>query len=121
MILYFNDSIKEALLDYIAERNTIETQPGHEKALFLSIQRKRISTRAIQDLVKKYASIAAPLKKKVSPHKLRSTYATTLYRKTGDIYQVSKTLGHKSVSTTKRYTQESEDTFRNASKNVDWV
>lgn len=121
MILYYNDSIKEALLDYLEDRKKIEVQPGHENAFFLSMQKKRISTRAIQDLVKKYASIAAPLKKKVSPHKLRSTYATTLYRKTGDIYQVSKTLGHKSVSTTKRYTQESEDTFKNASENVDWV
>ena len=121
MILYFNESIRDALADWITLRSDIEACPGHENALFLSIQKKRITTRAIQDLVKKYAKIAAPLKKKISPHKLRSTYATTLYRKTGDIYQVSKTLGHKSVSTTKRYTQESEDTFRDASENVDWV
>ena len=121
MILYFNESIRDALADWITLRSDIEACPGHENALFLSIQKKRITTRAIQDLVKKYARIAAPLKKKISPHKLRSTYATTLYRKTGDIYQVSKTLGHKSVSTTKRYTQESEDTFRDASENVDWV
>lgn len=121
MILYFNESIRDALADWIRIREETETFPGHEDALFLSIQKKRITTRAIQDLVKKYARIAAPLKKKISPHKLRSTYATTLYRKTGDIYQVSKTLGHKSVSTTKRYTQENEDTFRTASENVDWV
>lgn len=121
MILYFNESIRDALADWITLRCELDACPGHENALFLSIQKKRITTRAIQDLVKKYAKIAAPLKKKISPHKLRSTYATTLYRKTGDIYQVSKTLGHKSVSTTKRYTQESEDTFKNASENVDWV
>lgn len=121
MILYFNESIRDALADWFKIREEIEPVSGHEDALFLSIQKKRITTRAIQDLVKKYARIAAPLKKKISPHKLRSTYATTLYRKTGDIYQVSKTLGHKSVSTTKRYTQENEDTFKTASENVDWV
>lgn len=121
MILYFNDNIRDALADYMAVREDIDPLPGNEQALFLSSQRKRITTRAVQNLVKKYATVAAPLKKKVSPHKLRSTYATTLYRKTGDIYQVSKTLGHKNVSTTKRYTQESEDSNRQASKNVDWV
>ena len=121
MILYFNESIRDTLADWIKVRSETDPLPGHETALFLSIQRKRITTRAIQDLVKKYARVAAPLKKKISPHKLRSTYATSLYRKTGDIYQVSKTLGHKSVSTTKRYTQENEDTFKKASENVDWV
>ena len=121
MILYFNDNIRDALGDYMAIREGIEPLPGHEQALFLSSQRRRITTRAVQNLVKKYATVAAPLKRKLSPHKLRSTYATTLYRNTGDIYQVSKTLGHKNVSTTKRYTQESEDSNRQASKHVDWV
>ncbi len=73
----------------MAERQTIEAGPGHEDALFLSTQRRRITQRAIEYLVKKYAAVAAPLKPKISPHKLRSTYATNLYQETGDIYLVA--------------------------------
>ena len=54
-------------------------------------------------MVKKYASIAAPLKKKISPHKLRSTFGTNLYRETGDIYLVADVLGHSDVNTTRKH------------------
>jgi integrase/recombinase XerC len=91
---------------------------GHEDALFLSMQRKRLSNRAIQNLVKKYARIVSPLKK-ISPHKLRSTYGTTLYRETGDIYLVADVLGHKDVNTTrKHYAAISDDKRRIAARVV---
>ena len=70
---------------------------------------RRISIRAVEDLVKKYSKIVTPLKK-ISPHKLRSTYGTQLYRETGDIYMVADVLGHKDVNTTKKhYAAISED------------
>ena len=69
----------------------------------MSLQRKRITQRAVQNLVKKYALIAAPLKKRISPHKLRSTYGTMLYQKTGDIYLVADVLGHSDVNTTRKH------------------
>src|SRR5690606_8414665 len=53
-ILYYGDEVKEAILNYLEERKEIKTLPGHEDALFLSMQRKRISHRALQNLVKKY-------------------------------------------------------------------
>jgi integrase/recombinase XerC len=56
----------------------------------------------LQNLVKKYAKIVAPLKK-ITPHKLRSTYGTTLYQETGDIYLVADVLGHKDVNTTRKH------------------
>jgi len=102
VILYFGEEIREALEQYLIERKKMQPFPGHEDALFLSLQRKRISTRAVQNLVKKYSRIIAPLKK-ISPHKLRSTYGTTLYRETGDIYLVADVLGHKDVNTTKKH------------------
>ena len=58
--------------------------------------------RAVENLVKKYAKIVSPLKK-ITPHKLRSTYGTALYRETGDIYIVADVLGHRDVNTTRKH------------------
>ncbi|MDL2257947.1 tyrosine-type recombinase/integrase [Eubacteriales bacterium OttesenSCG-928-K08] len=108
-MLVFGAEVRAALLNYLLERETVSPAPGHEKALFLSIQKKRLTVRAIENLVKKYAAIATPLKK-ISPHKLRSTYGTMLYQETGDIYLVADVLGHKDVNTTrKHYAAISED------------
>ena len=74
--------------------------------------------RAVEKLVKKYSQIASPLKK-ISPHKLRSTYGTNLYRETGDIYVVAEVLGHKDVNTTKKhYAAMSEDIRRSVANKV---
>ncbi len=115
VVLYFSDEVKSALLDWIEERKDIETIEENDKSLFLSLQRKRITPRAVENLVKKYAHAVTPLKK-ISPHKLRSTYGTNLYRETQDIYIVADVLGHKDVNTTKKhYAAISEDIRRNAS------
>lgn len=112
VILYFPPEVAEALAEYISERESIEALPGHEHALFLSLQKRRITQRAVQNLVKKYASAAAPLKPRISPHKLRSTYATNLYNETGDIYLVADVLGHTSVDTTRRHYADMTDARR---------
>jgi len=117
-ILYFGDEVKDALAEYLPLRKEIVTASGHEDALFLSLQKKRISNRAVQNLVKKYASSASPLKK-ISPHKLRSTYGTSLYNETGDIYLVADVLGHRDVNTTKKhYAAISDSKRRMAAKAV---
>jgi len=112
VVLYFPPEVADALAEYMEEREQIETQPGHEDALFLSLQKRRITQRAVQNLVKKYAGIAAPLKPKISPHKLRSTYATNLYHETGDIYLVADVLGHTSVDTTRKHYADMTDARR---------
>lgn len=107
-ILYFNDDVKQALSAYVeSERKSLlqrteKLSVPDEDALFLSLQVRRICVRAVEKLVKKYAEIAAPLKT-ISPHKLRSTYGTNLYRATGDIYMVADVLGHRDVNTTKKH------------------
>lgn len=101
-ILYFGEEAKAALLAYLFEREKITVADQDTDALFLSIQRKRIGVRGVQKLVKKYAKVTTPLKK-ISPHKLRSTFGTMLYRETGDIYLVADVLGHKDVNTTKKH------------------
>ena len=118
-ILYFPDEVARALKDYLRIRKEIVPLPGHENALFLSLQNRRISVRAVQMMVKKYAGLAAPLKKHLSPHKLRSTFGTNLYHETGDIYLVADVLGHSDVNTTRRhYAAMSDDRRRMAAQKV---
>lgn len=101
-IIYFGEEVETALLDYLEERERIIPAEGHEKALFLSLQNRRMAVRSVENLVKKYASRVTSLKK-ITPHKLRSTYGTTLYKETGDIYLVADVLGHKDVNTTRKH------------------
>ncbi len=118
VILYFSNEVSEVLHKYIDERKKMKDVNPSEKALFLSLQKRRISTRAVQNLVKKYSSIVTPLKK-ISPHKLRSTYGTNLYRETQDIYVVAEVLGHKDINTTKKhYAAMSEDIRKDAANKV---
>ncbi len=108
-ILYFNSEIHDVLQDYInGERTYINPVEGHEKALFYSMQGKRISVDSIENLVKKYAKLVVP-NKKITPHKLRSTYGTALYRETGDIRLVADVLGHENINTTIDYYAAIED------------
>lgn len=118
MVVYFGDEVESALKNYIEERKKIEPKSGSENALFLSMQNKRIGVRSVENLVKKYAQKVNVLKK-ITPHKLRSTYGTTLYNETGDIYLVADVLGHKDVNTTrKHYAQMQDENRRKAARAV---
>ena len=117
-ILYFTDEVKEQLLKWLEVRGEDTKIKNTERALFVSLQGKRISIRAVQNLVKKYAKIVTPLKK-ITPHKLRSTFGTQLYRETGDIYVVADFLGHKDINTTKKhYAAISDDIRKKAIKKI---
>ena len=102
MIVYFGPEVEKALKDYMEIRSGITPVAGHEHALFYSSQKKRINVKTVENLVKKYASRVTTAKK-ITPHKLRSTYGTALYEETGDIYLVADVLGHKDVNTTKKH------------------
>jgi len=116
VVVYFGDEVETALSNYLTERLGIVPLPGHEEAFFLSIQRKRLSVHSVENLVKKYASQITQLKK-ITPHKLRSTYGTQLYRETGDIYLVADVLGHSDVNTTKKHYAALEDERRRSARN----
>ncbi len=117
-IIYFGDEVETALLDYLDERDYIIPCDGHENALFYSLQNKRISVRSVENLVKKYASRVTTLKK-ITPHKLRSTYGTALYQESNDIYLVADVLGHKDVNTTRRhYAAQADERRRSAANKV---
>ncbi len=116
-VIYFGEEVECALMDYLEEREHTIPETGSEDALFLSLQRKRMSVRAVENLVKKYASRVTTLKK-ITPHKLRSTYGTTLYKETGDIYLVADVLGHKDVNTTRKHYAAQEDERRRRAAQV---
>lgn len=117
-VVYFGDEVADALHDYLEKRHHMIPVEGHENALFLSLQNRRITVRAVENLVKKYASTVTTLKK-ITPHKLRSTYGTALYQETGDIYLVADVLGHKDVNTTrKHYAAQSDMRKRKAANAV---
>ena len=111
MIVYFGEEVETALRNYIEFRKGITPLAGHENALFYSTQRKRIGVQAVENIVKKYAREITTTKK-ITPHKLRSTYGTSLYRETGDIYLVADVLGHKDVNTTKKHYAAMDDNRR---------
>lgn len=115
-IVYFSDEAKEIIDIYIEKRKKMETLEGHENALFISNQKRRITVRSVEKLVKKYAEVTTPLKK-ITPHKLRSTFGTNLYNATNDIYLVSSRLGHSSIEVAKKYV-EAEETKKRDSRNL---
>jgi site-specific recombinase XerD len=114
-ILYMPDEVVDALQRYLEERLTI---PADTDAVFLSLQNKRINVRTVQIMVRKYARAAVPTKH-ITPHKLRSTFGTNLYRQTKDIYVVATVLGHSDVNTTKKhYAAMSEDIKKHAAESI---
>ena len=98
MVVYFGPEVEKALKRYLEVREGITPLAGHEHALFYSAQRKRMGVQATT--------------KKITPHKLRSTYGTALYQETGDIYLVADVLGHKDVNTTKKHYAALDDARR---------
>ena len=119
-ILYFGDEVEKALLDYIEGPRAMmamKAVPGEENTLFFSLQKKRISVHAVENLVEKYAKEFVP-HKKITPHKLRSTFGTNLYQETGDIYLVADVLGHKDVNTTKKHYADMLDETKRRARNA---
>ncbi len=114
-VLYFSDEVKSVIELWLPIRELRLKQAGKhtESALFISSREKRISIRAVEVLVKKFAKIVSP-QKKITPHKLRSTYGTALYDATKDIYVVAEVLGHKDINTTKKHYASMSDDIKKA-------
>lgn len=116
--VYYNDEVKDNLRVYLEERTGQQAVSGHESALFLSRKLRRISVRGVEYLVKKYASIVTP-DKRITPHKLRSSYGTALYAKTNDIYLVGSVLGHRNINVTAKFYTDIEEKRKKSVKDLD--
>ena len=111
--VFFPMETEVALRDYVNNgRNRLSPSPDNN-AVFLSLQHTRITVRSVQLLVKKYSQRAG-LNVRLTPHKLRSTYATNLYEETDDLYLVRDALHHANVQTTTKYTRMDRDHKREA-------
>jgi len=116
--IYFGEEVKTALLPYYELRKTDCKASGDiDGPLFLSNQKKRVCVRSVEKLVKKYSELVTTTKK-ITPHKLRSTYGTALYKETGDIYLVADVLGHKDVNTTRKHYAALEEDRRRSAKDA---
>ena len=101
-VLYMTRELCDLIDEYLHSHEEEAGLPPSDRPLFLNHKNERLGVRAVQNLVKKYAINAVPLKN-ISPHKLRSTFGTNLYHATGDIYAVADYLGHQNVNTTKKH------------------
>lgn len=123
-IMPMNESVTEVLLDYLENERLPEEKimEGHEDALFLSLQGRRMTERAIRDLAKKYTSIGLATSRKggYSPHKLRATAATSLIGRGNSIFDVQALLDHEQVTTTQLYASHKMNVKRDLVKDMEW-
>ena len=123
-IMPLNRSVTDVITDYLENERPDDERivSGHEDALFLSLQGKRMTERAIRDLVKKYTSIGLSTSRKAgySPHKLRATAATSLIGRGNSIFDVQALLDHEQVTTTQLYANHKKNVKRDLVKDMEW-
>ena len=108
-----NERALELMLSYIHNvRSHMPVMPGEDKYVFLN-RRGHHLTRQMVFIMLRNAVAAAGIKKKVSPHSLRHSFATELVENGADLRAVQEMLGHESISTTEIYTHLTRDTLRN--------
>jgi len=110
-VVFVDDGTSELIKKYLNERT------DKNPALFVNRRKKRLTSRYIEILVKRHAKRAG-IKKKVTPHTLRHTFATHLLQNNANIVVIQKLLGHASLSTTQIYTHVTDEykerTYRKA-------
>ncbi len=120
-----NKTCEAVFMDYVNNERTPSDKISseHKDALFLSIQNKRISEKAIRTLVKKYTAFGMNTERcnGYSPHKLRATTATLLNQDGFSIYDVQNLLDHDNVTTTQLYTAHKKNVKREIVKNFEWL
>lgn len=111
--LFLDEETFGLLLVWIENRKYLMDGYDDSGYLFISNQRKKMTVMSAERIVDKYTY---NINKHITPHKLRSTCGTNMYRATGDIYLVADVLGHTSTATTKKYTKVGLEDRKNASK-----
>ena len=125
VLMPINNACEKVVKDYIENERPKEDEilEEHQDALFLSLQKKRMTSRSIRDLVKKYTAIGMNTSrtKGYSPHKLRATAATSLIETGFSIYDVQNLMDHDNVTTTQLYAAHRKNLKRDVVENFDWL
>lgn len=100
--LYLDDETMAMLYVWLRQREELLNGFNDSGFLFISNQKEKMSVVSIRNVISKYS---VGINKHITPHKLRSTCGTNMYRATKDIYMVAETLGHKSPATSRKYTK----------------
>lgn len=119
-----DQKVRGYLLEYIeTERKNQKISEKDADALFLSRQGTRLTIRAIQNLIKKYTSIAMGTTRDngYSPHKLRATAASSMIEFGFSIYDVQNLLDHDSVLTTQLYAAHKKNAKKEIIENLNWI
>ncbi|MFA9397169.1 MAG: tyrosine recombinase XerC [Clostridiaceae bacterium] len=117
--IYLNKACIKSIDNYLPIRNSLidKINLDDRDALFISSKYRRINKRTVELLVKKYVKQAGLSEDKYTPHKLRHTAATLMYKYGNvDIRSLQQILGHESVSTTQIYTHLDDEKLREAVK-----
>lgn len=101
--LYLNQQCLNTLASYLAVRNQM-LKDLEQQALFVSQQGTRLTRQSLSKLVRKINEQSGLKKTQLSPHKLRHTSATLMYKSGADIRSLQQILGHSNISTTQIYT-----------------
>ena len=123
-IMPLNRSVTMVISDYLNNERPDDEKVDEESrdALFLSLQGKRMTERAIRDMCKKYTSIGMETSRKAgySPHKLRATVATSLIGRGNSIFDVQALLDHEQVTTTQLYASHRQGVKRDLVRGMEW-
>lgn len=115
--VYLNEACISALNNYLEVRNVSKSSNSDKNFLFLSNRGTPINKRTVEIMVKKATKNAGLKDEKYTPHKLRHTAATLMYKHGDvDIRALQSILGHENISTTQIYTHVDDDTLRKAVK-----
>lgn len=102
--VYLSDDVESALLEYLnSARDVLSPNTDNYDALFISSRHSRITPRAVELLVKKYANRALGTKNDVHPHTLRATFGTEYYQQFKDISATSAAMNHAGIEITAAY------------------
>lgn len=113
--VYLNDACLKSINNYLMVRDESKAWDEDKKYLFLSSRNSPINKRTVEILVKKHVINAGILDGKYTPHKLRHTAATLMYKHGNvDIRSLQSILGHENISTTQIYTHVDDETLREA-------
>lgn len=115
--VYLNEACLKSLNDYLNVRDSSKALPENKKYLFLSSRNTPINQRTVEIMIKKHITNAGLTDDKYTPHKLRHTAATLMYKYGNvDIRSLQSILGHENISTTQIYTHVDDESLRDAVK-----